>query len=232
MTCRYDSAGPWNGGRGCSGSFTPGARALGEHLTGRYGGSFQGYNCRPNTAAPSMLSVHGTGRAVDFFPPSKAVGDQVAALLVDNWERWGVQMVIWYRRDWTCSNGWTSYGGPNPHTDHIHLELTVPAGQSNTAATYGRRPMPADVRARLVASAQAEARVRPALEVTRPVTRGDDVADVQRAIGGPVTGRYGRGTEKRVKAFQAFFGIPVDGVVGQRTWATVLFITAARYLGY
>lgn len=134
--CRYDSAGPWNGGAACSGGFTAGARAAGEALVAKLGGSYQGYNCRPNSGAPSQLSVHGTGRAVDWFPPSRSAGDAGAAWLVENHEAFGVQLVIWWRRDWSCSRGWTSYGGPNPHTDHIHFELTIPAAANNTAATY------------------------------------------------------------------------------------------------
>lgn len=134
--CRYDDAGPWNGGRNCSGRLYPGTEALGEALKARWGGSYGGYSCRPNTADASQLSVHGTGRAVDWFQPSKAAGDEAAEWLVANAEAFGVQLVIWNRRDWFCNAGWTSYGGPNPHTDHIHVELTIPAANNNTASTY------------------------------------------------------------------------------------------------
>ena len=144
MSC-YDDAGPWNGGASCTGSLTPGAQALGELLVTEYGGSFQGYNCRPNTADGSQLSVHGTGRAVDFFPPSSAVGDTAAAFLVDQAAALGIQLVIWNRRDWSCYGGWSSYGGPNPHTDHVHVELTVAASRNGRAIpkdTTGRGGLP------------------------------------------------------------------------------------------
>jgi hypothetical protein len=145
--CRYDEAGPWLGGTKCSGTFYPGTQALGEALVANFGGSYGGYSCRPNTADTSQLSVHGTGRAVDWFPPSKAAGDRGTTWLVQNHIKFGVQLVIWWHEDWSCTaldnvpgvgagDGWTSYGGPNPHTDHAHVELTVPAAADNTAATY------------------------------------------------------------------------------------------------
>ena len=141
MNCGYDSAGPWDGGRNCSGRQLPAVAALGQYLVGRYGGSFQGYNCRPNTADASQLSQHGTGRALDYFPESLAEGSAVAELLVEHWEAWGVQLVIWNRRDWTCAAGWTSYGGPNPHTDHLHIELRDQAARSNRTADYYREEL-------------------------------------------------------------------------------------------
>ncbi|MET0787214.1 MAG: hypothetical protein ABWY25_10955 [Paenisporosarcina sp.] len=134
--CRYDEAGPWLGGRTCAGKFYSGTEALAESIKRKYGGSYGGYACRQNTADSSQLSVHGTGRAVDFFPQSKSEGDAIAGWLVQNHKKFGIQLVIWYRRDWDCDSGWTSYGGPVPHTDHLHIELTVPASRNNTAATY------------------------------------------------------------------------------------------------
>lgn len=136
--CRYDEAGPWLGGSKCRGSLIRGTDELGKYLARRYGEKipYQGYACRQNTADASQMSVHGTGRALDFFPQNKTDGDAIAALLAHNHARWGIQLVIWWRRDWQCDQGWTGYTGPNPHTDHLHIELTVPAAGTNTAATY------------------------------------------------------------------------------------------------
>lgn len=117
------------------------------------------------------------------------------------------------------------------HTTHLHWSA-MPGTTFDTRPFFGRREMPAELRERLQESARQEAQRRPVLEVTRPVTRGEDVRDVQRLIGAPVTGRYGRGAEKRVKAVQQFFGLTPDGVVGPRTWEIVLFVAAARFLGY
>lgn len=144
--CRYDGAPAWDGGAHCSGKFFPGTEALGEYLKDRFGGSYGGYACRPNTANESEQSVHGTGRAIDYFPNSKTIGDQVAELLVQHHEEWGIQLVIWYRHDWECDQGWNDYGGPVPHTDHLHIELTIPAATNNTAETYkGSVFMPGEV---------------------------------------------------------------------------------------
>jgi hypothetical protein len=110
---------------------------LGEHLVDEFGGYYGGYSCRPNTADSSQMSVHGTGRAFDYFPEAKYEGDAVARLLVENHERWGIQLIIWWYKDWKCGVGWTYYSGPVPHTDHLHVELTIPAAQNNDAQTYG-----------------------------------------------------------------------------------------------
>lgn len=135
--CRYDSAGPWNGGASCAGGLLDSTRNLGAALVERYeGGRAEGYNCRPNTADASQLSVHGTGRAVDYFPPSMAAGHSAAAWLVANWAKFGIQMVIWNRRDWTCAAGWTSYGGPSPHTDHLHIEQQTAAAHAAHPVSY------------------------------------------------------------------------------------------------
>jgi hypothetical protein len=83
------------------------------------------------------MSVHGTGRAIDYFQDAKYEGDAIAKLLVDNHEKWGIQLVIWWYKDWKCGVGWTYYTGPVPHTDHLHIELTIPAAANNNAQTYG-----------------------------------------------------------------------------------------------
>ena len=125
MPCQYDDAGPWNGGAACATGHKPGSKAFGEYIVATYGGRFEGFNCRQNTADASKLSVHGTGRAVDYYPPDKATGDEVAAVCVELHEAWGIQMVIWFSRDWMSANGWTSYSGPSPHEDHLHIEQTI-----------------------------------------------------------------------------------------------------------
>lgn len=51
--------------------------------------------------------------------------------------------------------------------------------------------------------------------------RGEDVAELQRAIGAPVDGVFGPQTAAAVRAFQEARGLPVDGVAGPQTWGAI-----------
>ena len=104
--------------------------------------SVGGYSCRRNTADTARMSVHGTGRALDVFIPKagntadNAHGDKVANWLVVHAQQIGVQLIIWDRSIWRA-NGTNAgaYGGPHPHDDHIHVELTNEAA-ANTALWF------------------------------------------------------------------------------------------------
>jgi hypothetical protein len=151
---RYDGAGAWNGGRSCSGSFSSGARTLGDYLQRNFRGvsSYGGYVCRQNTAAPNMLSVHGTGRAIDVFIPlsrgqaDNTLGDAVANWLVSNAQSIGVQLVIWDRSSWNASRAsgakLAPYGGPHPHHDHLHIELNTDGAARRTPWFNGGPSVP------------------------------------------------------------------------------------------
>jgi len=139
----YDSPGPWNGGAACSGGLFEGTRQIGDTLMGMFDGisEYGGYSCRQNTANSSELSVHGTGRALDLMIPMDGgsadndAGDPVANWLVEHAEAIGVQYIIWDRTTWAGYRDppkTDDYGGPNPHTDHIHMELTIDAADMQT----------------------------------------------------------------------------------------------------
>jgi hypothetical protein len=52
----------------------------------------------------------------------------------------GVQYWIWNRHQYTVTNTGvirSSYGGPNPHTDHIHIEINLAGSRLQTS--YWRR---------------------------------------------------------------------------------------------
>lgn len=137
----YDDAPRWTGTSACSGSLKVGGKKLGDYLIGKFDiiTSVGGYACRRNTADTSRMSVHGTGRALDIFIPrtggraDNGQGDKVANWLVLNSQRIGVQLVIWDRTIWRA-NGTNdgAYGGPHPHDDHLHVELTNAAGAGTT----------------------------------------------------------------------------------------------------
>jgi hypothetical protein len=149
----YTSAPAYNGGRNCSGTFTPGARDLGNYIVGRFAGAkyFQGYNCR-QIAGSSSMSVHGTGRAIDVFIPlhngqaDNDLGDPVANWLVENAQHIGIQYFIWDRTQWSGSRAAGSkaryYSGVHPHHDHLHIELTPQAANKQTAWFRSRADAP------------------------------------------------------------------------------------------
>lgn len=138
----YDGAPSWSGGRNCSGTFGSGTRRLGEYLVANTGASrFDGYSCRQNTANTSKTSMHGTGRAIDLFvrlsggAADNTVGDPIANWLIEHAEEIGVQYIIWDRTKWNGSYSGRkdrSYGGPHPHHDHLHIELTRAGARGDT----------------------------------------------------------------------------------------------------
>ncbi len=137
----YDDAPSWTSTRACAGRLRPGGRIVGELLMDKYAAvaSVGGYACRRNTADTDRMSVHGTGRALDVMiptvagAPNRAQGDKIANWLILNAQQIGVQLIIWNRSIWR-SNGTNddSYGGPSPHTDHLHVELTEEAAAHTT----------------------------------------------------------------------------------------------------
>lgn len=148
---RYTGSPSWSGGRNCSGSLKAGTRQLGQFLVDNFPGarSYQGYACRRIRGGRGM-SVHGTGRALDVFIPldrgqaDNDLGDPVAAYLIENAERIGIQLIIWDRSIWSVSRRTRhrSYGGAHPHHDHLHIELTPEAANRQTPFFTGSMPNP------------------------------------------------------------------------------------------
>jgi hypothetical protein len=142
----YDGGPAWEGGRNCTNT-TPGSEKLRKHLLAKFPGTIRsigGYSCRPNTASPEETSLHGTGRALDVMIPTtrsgradNTRGDKVAHYLVEHAEELQVQYIIWDQSSWSPGSEETApYGGPNPHVDHIHVEITEDA--ANLRATWYR----------------------------------------------------------------------------------------------
>lgn len=156
ITMPYDPAGPWDGGIHCGGGLLAGTRVLGDYLLANFPAidTYGGYSCRQNTADATQMSVHGTGRALDLMitmdgtDADNDAGDPVAAWLVLHAVEVGVQFIIWDHEDWGGARSapkFRAYTGPVPHTDHIHMELTIVAAAMGTPWFMdGGVTMPAD----------------------------------------------------------------------------------------
>lgn len=98
--------------------------------------------CRQNTGNTAYLSVHSIGRAIDLSIPllngdaNNTAGDAVANWLVEHAQEIGVQIVIWDRSSWRAERAagdkLRPYTGPIPHTDHIHMELSLDGANRRT----------------------------------------------------------------------------------------------------
>lgn len=166
---RYDDAPAWQGGRNCTGNFTAGARELKAYLLANYPqiSSIGGYSCRQNTADASKTSVHGTGRALDIMirtdhgKADNDKGDPIGRWLIEHATVLGVQYIIWDRTSYNSSRSGTkyrAYTGPNPHVDHLHVELNFDGANKRTS-WYGGTPAPARPPAETRAPAGGDASV-------------------------------------------------------------------------
>ena len=150
----YTGAGPWTGTSACSGSLTAGAGTLRDWLMVAFPQitSIGGYSCRHINGDSTQTSVHATGRALDIFIPLHAgdadndLGDPLANWLIEHAEEIGIQFIIWDRWTWGAHRAdgdkSRSYGGAHPHHDHLHVELSVQAGDEGTAWFSGPRTLP------------------------------------------------------------------------------------------
>jgi hypothetical protein len=145
----YDDAPPWDDGAHCSGTFYSGASKFRDYLRASYPGidSIGGYSCRQNTANLSKTSIHGTGRALDVIVSTidgdadNNTGDEIGNWLVSHAEYVGIQLVIWDRSVWQASltdEKLRPYTGPNPHVDHLHVELTKQAAELEATEFFRR----------------------------------------------------------------------------------------------
>lgn len=119
----------------CTGTFTVGAASLKAVIEEKWRPpvtSIGGYACRKNTASEGT-SIHGLGRALDVMidgttPEGLAKGNEIRNWVINNATQLGVQRVIWNERTWSADrDGWREYTGPNPHIDHLHIEINLEA---------------------------------------------------------------------------------------------------------
>lgn len=140
----YDGAGLWNDGLDCSGGLTPGAGILRTYLREHFPqtSTIGGYACRQNTGNTAYMSIHAVGRALDIMLPTSNgaadndLGDPIGNWLIENAETIGIQYIIWDQWTWMAARTPGAkgrlYTGPNPHIDHLHVEIDEQAGAQTT----------------------------------------------------------------------------------------------------
>jgi peptidoglycan hydrolase-like protein with peptidoglycan-binding domain len=116
----------------------------------------------------------------------------------------------------------------------VRANAIMCCGHKEYALPMGRKPDPTfdmdDFRVRVASIMAGTAplpSVIPAVDSeNRPTLRrgdeGEFVALIQTRIGLPASGRFDASTEAVVRAFQRDHGLVADGIVGPRTWATIL----------
>lgn len=159
----------------------PGTRALREYLEARYSvhvGAPRGPSVRkPLRRADGSLrrrDIHEEGRALDLMSEgNRALGERAANWLALNARELGIQYLIFDHTELSSSTvgaAWEPYTGPNPHTDHVHIEL------SPRWAADG-----AGMRARLGLPPRADANdVQPIRSANVSSTRSDEGANIER----------------------------------------------------
>jgi hypothetical protein len=92
---------------------------------------------------------HPTGRAADIYlnesvPYEKRIADRLFWMFLQESGRLGTDHVIWNRKIWSTTHGGPrSYGGSNPHTDHLHVFFTPEHAHEEP---YWLQPMLARIR--------------------------------------------------------------------------------------
>ncbi|HJX78546.1 hypothetical protein [Glutamicibacter sp.] len=126
-TCTTD---PRSGAKGAMAWFLAAYKNMGAQNSGIF-------NCRPVRGSTRTNSLHGEWRAVDFglkwasdIPKYQEFAEQLRL----NSKELGIQCIIFNRKIFSGgykNKGWYTYTGVNPHTDHLHVELTwAAAGRS------------------------------------------------------------------------------------------------------
>lgn len=202
----------WQPATRCVGGPQPGAKAFLAWALHAYAADHVRsdgiYNCR-SIRGGGIMSAHAEGRAIDVgFPlvggKANPAGDRLVAQLRPHAAQLGIGVIIWDRRIWSAKSPGAAgrrYDGVDPHTGHVHVELTRTAGAKLNLAT---------IRHHLAAPAASGGRD------LRAGDHGADVAALQGALGIHVDGQFGAGTEVAVNRLKARMGLPEDGVAGPR----------------
>lgn len=129
-----------------------------------------------------------------------------------------------------------AYHGPNGHYHHVHVDIEMTVEQENDERPWGYfrgdHTSPVVV-VPVVTGTGKKSTVKGGMTRMPTLRRNPKVQlaavrVLQRALTraghhpGPVDGRFGPGTWRAVRGFQAGHGLGVDGVVGAKTWCALV----------
>lgn len=183
------------------------------------------------TCSAGGTSEHKEGRAWDWGARADQPAERAEAERMLDWllatdehgnthamaRRLGIMYIVWNRHIWgayRASEGWRSYHGANPHTDHVHFSFAWPGARAQTSFWTGT---PVDMPGSF--SPARGAGTREGGSRNRRASHGKHRGDVRRiAAGKPATPKHPRDewrkhpTEPRPK--------PSVGDWGQHWWRT------------
>jgi peptidoglycan hydrolase-like protein with peptidoglycan-binding domain len=128
-----------------------------------------------------------------------------------------LQNVIYNRRIWSRSWGWTAraYTGSNAHTEHAHFSARYTTAQEADTKPWGIAAAAAVVTGKAGTP-------QPGSRVLKKGMSGPDVAFLRRWLGLPAGTTFDAALDKKLRAYQKMRGIAVDGIAGKATWTNVL----------
>lgn len=182
------------------------------------------YVCRRITGGTGY-SLHAYGTAVDInwdtnpYTTGRLVTDMPSAMVAE----------ITGLRTHSGAPVWGWGGAYRSIKDAMHYEIVCTPADLASGIAGAALALTDDQKALIFLKAQAEARQLPVLGkgmVRHPHRRA--VVKLQQLLGIARTGVYGAGTRNKVRAVQAFLGLPVTGIVDTDTWAWVIYGAITR----
>jgi hypothetical protein len=84
---------------------------------------------------PGDSGAHGTGQALDIMTSDQALGDEIAAWLIEHRTELGISELLWWQQIWTVermSEGWRPFSDRGSatanHMDHVHVTVYGDSG--------------------------------------------------------------------------------------------------------
>lgn len=158
---------------------------------------------------------NGAVTAIDITATDAKLRDRVLAAAIGHPNCW---YVINRGFIWSSTYDWEKrkYTGPNPHANHIHVSCTQTAKAVNSTRSWlgGKVSSPGDA--------------KPPTKTLPILQRGEQHALVpvlKRFLGVKAhtdDPKFGAGLYSAVRRYQKMQNLTADGVVGPKTWATIL----------